>query len=154
MAPQPIGNAGGAGIAGVFSRAHNFGQTPDVQADYARYLCVLVTGYLEQTVVQIIVDYVDALGNQRLGRYVAKTLKRPGSMKVDRILDLVASFSDDWRSHLEDKLTLRHRDAIGSLYASRNRIAHGEDVDLTYRQVYEYYQRALEVVRLVKEVVV
>ena len=154
MAPQPTGNAGGAGISGVFSRVQNFSEMPDVQADYARYLCVLITGYLEQTIVQIIVDYVDALGNKSLHQYVAETLRRPGNMRAKQILDLVGRFSDAWQSHLHHKLTQRHRDAIGSLYASRNRIAHGDDVDLTYRQVQEYYKLILEAIRFVEEVVV
>ena len=72
MTSQPTVNAGDTWITGVFSRAQNFGQAPDVQADYTRYLCVLVTGYLEQRVVQIIGDYVYALGNQNLSRYVLK----------------------------------------------------------------------------------
>ena len=90
MEPQSTGNAGDAGIAGVFSRAGKFSEAPDVQADYARYLCVLVTGFLEQTVVQILVDYVDSLGNKSLARYVSKTLERPGSMKANRIRELVS----------------------------------------------------------------
>ena len=153
MVPQPPDSAGVTGIAGVFSRAYRFDHTPDVQADYARYLCVLVTGYLEKEVVRIIVDYVDALGNHSLSRYVSETLKRPGSMHAARILDLVKKFSVTWHNRLDQQLTLRHREAIGSLYASRNQIAHGEDVDLTYRQVQEDYKLAREVVGFVEEVV-
>ncbi|MDE0495020.1 MAG: HEPN domain-containing protein [Acidimicrobiaceae bacterium] len=154
MAAQTTDNARSAVIAGVFSRAQEFSEGSEVKADYTRHLCVLVTGYLEQEIVRIVVDYVDALGNQTLSRYVSDTLEYPGSMRAANILKLVRSFSDTWHSQLDEKLTIRHREAIGSLYVNRNLIAHGKDVDLTYLEVQEYYELAREVVRFVEEVVV
>ena len=153
MAVQTTTNAGSGRISGVFSRAQKFSQGSEIQADYTRYLCVLVTGYIEQEIVRIVVDYVDALGNQTLSSYVSATLKHPGSMRAANILKLVESFSVVWHSQLDQKLTTRHREAIGSLYANRNLIAHGEDVNLTYLQVREYYELARDVVRFVEEVV-
>ena len=64
---------------------------------------------------------------------------------------LVGSFNEDWRTQLEKKLTTRHRDAIGSVYASRNKIAHGEDVDLAYRQVRDDYDLVREAVDFLEE---
>ena len=140
-------------IDDVFERAVGFGDEPDVQADYARYLCVLVTGFLEQAVVRVILDYVNALGDPSLSRYVAETLRRPGSMYAQDIIHLVGSFSEDWRTQLTEKLTTRHREAIGSVYASRNKIAHGEDVDLAYRQVRGDYDLVREAIDFLEETV-
>lgn len=142
-----------ARIDAVFERAVRFEGEPDVQADYARYLCVLVTGFLEQAVVRVVLDYVNALGDPSLNRYVAETLRRPGSMHAPDILRLVGSFNEDWQTQLAEKLTNRHREAIGSVYASRNKIAHGEDVDLAYRQVRGDYDLVLEAIRFLEETV-
>lgn len=142
-----------ARIDDVFDRAVRFEGEPDTQADYARYLCVLVTGFLEQSVVRVVLDYVNALGDPSLSRYVAETLRRPGSMQAQEILRLVGSFNEDWRTQLGQKLTTRHREAIGSVYASRHKIAHGEDVDLAYRQVRGDYDLVLEAIQFLEETV-
>lgn len=142
-----------ARIEDTFERAKAFDDRPDVQADYVRYLCVLVTGYLEQAVVSVVLNYVDTAGSASFSRYVSKTLQRPGSMRADNILRLVGRFDRDWKNQLEQKLTVQHREIIGTIYANRNRIAHGEDVDLTYRQVRNGFDTATKAVELIENVV-
>lgn len=137
----------------AFSRAERFASQPEIEADYTRYLCVLVTGYLEQSVVQAILGYVDAQGNHRLSSYVANTLTTGPNMSIERILRIAGEFDEDWRSQLRKKLTPRHREAIGSVYASRNRIAHGEDVDLPYRQIRSDYALVREAVGFIEETI-
>ena len=143
----------GTRIDDVFQRAVGFNDNPEIQADYARYLCVLVTGFLEQSVVRVILEYVDELGDPSLSRYVAETLRRPGSMQAQEILRLVGNFNENWKTELGEKLTTRHREAIGSVYASRHKIAHGEDVDLAYRQVRGDYVLVLEAIEFLEETV-
>ena len=142
-----------ARIEDTFERAKAFDDRPDVQADYVRYLCVLVTGYLEQAVVNVLLNYVDTIGSANLSRYVSKTLQRPGSMRADNVLQLMGRFDLDWKSELEHKLTVRHREVIGTIYANRNRIAHGEDVDLTYRQVRNGFDVAARAVEFIEDIV-
>ena len=142
-----------ARIENTFKRAKAFDDQPDVQADYVRYLCVLVTGYLEQAVVSVLLSHVDTIGSACLSRYVSETLQRPGSMRVDNVLRLVGRFDLDWKRKLEEKLTIRHRETIGTIYANRNRIAHGEDVDLTYRQVRNGFDVATKAVELIEGIV-
>ena len=140
-------------IDDAFERVVGFDSDPNIQAGYARYLCILVTGFLEQAVVRVILNYGDAIGDPSLSRYVAETLRRRGSMQAREIVRLVGSFNEDWQTQLEKKLTTRHREAIGSVYASRNKIAHGEDVDLAYRQVRDDYDLVREAVDFLEETV-
>ena len=74
-------------------------------------------------------------------------------MQAREIVRLVGRFNEDWRTQLEKKLTTRHREAIGSVYASRNKIAHGEDVDLAYRQVRGDYDLVREAIDFLEEAV-
>ena len=69
------------------------------------------------------------------------------------MLQLIGSFNEDWQTQLDQKLTTRHREAIGSVYASRNKIAHGEDVDLGYRQVRGDYDLVREAIEFLEETV-
>ena len=152
MTASPGQALSGARLDEVFARAAGFADAPDVEADYARYLCVLVTGFLEQAVERVILGYVDAQGDRRLSSYIATTLRPMRNMRARQILEIVGRFDEDWRSQLDEKLTIRHRDAIGSVYASRNRIAHGEDVDLTYRQVRDDYALVREAISILEEI--
>ncbi|MYC47061.1 MAG: hypothetical protein F4X45_01835 [Chloroflexi bacterium] len=135
----------------VFDRASKMLADPDVQADYARYLCVLVTGYLERSVRKTILDFVDLHGNPRFSRYIEWSLRPARNMRAKEILDILKRFDDGWKLALEGKLTLRHREAIGSVYANRNKIAHGEDVDLAYRQIRADYDLVKEAVRFLED---
>ena len=137
----------------VFERAGNLVADPAVQADYARYLCVLVTGFLEQSVRRTLLEYVESQQNPKLNRYIEWSLRPTRSMRATEILDLVKRFDESWQSELDAKLTFRHREAIGSVYASRNKIAHGEDVDLPYRQIRADYDMVKEAVRFLEETV-
>ncbi len=74
-------------------------------------------------------------------------------MRAEMILKIVGDFDQEWKSLLDLKLTLRHREAIGSVYASRNKIAHGEDVDLPYRQVSSDYALVREAIGFIEETI-
>ena len=147
------GRLGSVRLDETFSRAMRFDSEPEVESDYARYLCILVTGFLEKAVEQAILNYVDSQGNHRLSSYVAETLRSSRSMRAETILKIVGDFDEQWKSNLALKLTPRHREAIGSVYASRNKIAHGEDVDLPYRQVSSDYALVREAVGFIEEII-
>ena len=72
-------------------------------------------------------------------------------MRANEILDVLKRFDDSWKSTFEGMLTLRHREAIGSVYASRNKIAHGEDVDLAFRQIRADYDLVKEAVQFLED---
>ena len=75
------------------------------------------------------------------------------NMRAERIFKIAGDFDEEWKTQLKLKLTLRHREAIGSVYASRNKIAHGEDVDLPYRQVSSDYALVREAVGFIEETI-
>lgn len=137
----------------AFERAFSFDGDDVVQADYARYLCVLVTGFLEQQVQQTILSYVDSQDDRRLSSYIAARLRRSRNMRRSQLLELVGEFDLAWRSELLQRLTDAHSAAIESAYASRNSIAHGEDVALTLSQIREYYRFIREVVEFFRHIV-
>ena len=75
-------------------------------------------------------------------------------MQVDRIFRIVKSFDPGWHQQLRRSLTIELRETITSAYTSRNSIAHGEDVDLTFRQVSTYYEQIKTVIGAIESVVV
>ena len=69
---------------------------------------------------------------------------------MEKIASLAGSFSPQWESELRIATEGELKDAVDSIVANRNRIAHGEDVGITYGRVHEYYKRIVHVVELVE----
>ena len=149
----PIQDPRTARLDDAFARGARFSDEPEVQADYARYLCVLVTGHLEKEVERIFQDYVDTHGDPRTSSYFASTMSSGANMRVERILRIARSFDPGWNQQLRESLTIQLRETIGSAYTSRNSIAHGEDVDLTYLQVMDYYEQIKVAIDVIESIV-
>ena len=139
----------------TFKRAKSVGQDPELQADFARYLCVLVSGYIEKAVVALVLEHARQKGAPTLQRFVEQQTKTTfANPKVSRVQDLLGSFDQDWQQDLKDSLDDEQRDAVNSIVAQRNTIAHGGSVGLTYNRISKYYQQAQHVIDRVAELCV
>ena len=135
----------------TFERAKNVGQDTELQSDFARYLCILVSGYIETAIVEIILEHARERNAPTLQRFVERRTKRFANAKTSRIQELLGDFDADWRKELEGFLGDEQKDAIDSIVNQRNIIAHGGSVEITYRRIEKYYQRAQDVIDQVAE---
>ena len=135
----------------TFKRAKSVGQDPELQADFARYLCVLVSGYIERAVVALVLEHARRKGAPTLQRFVEQQTKTFANPKVSRVQELLGSFDQDWHQDLKESLDDEQRDAVDSIVAQRNTIAHGGSVGLTYSRISDYYQQAQRVIDRVAE---
>ncbi len=120
----------------TFDRAGLLGYDSELQADFAKYLCILVSGFLERCVESIVVDYARENANPSFARYVEVTIRRrlrSRSANAHLLAVLVADFG------AEIILDEESKEVIASVYGSRNQLAHGTDVGITLTQVREYY---------------
>ena len=130
----------------TFKRAKRVGQDLELQADFARYLCVLVSGYIERAVVALVREHAQQKGAPTLQRFVEQQTKTFANPKVVRVQELLGSFDQNWQQDLKDSLDDEQRDAVNSIVALRNTIAHGGSVGLTYSNIRKYYQQAQHVI--------
>jgi hypothetical protein len=118
----------------------------EVQADFAKYLCVRVSGYLETSIAVLLTAYVGQQSSPAVARFIASEMARFQNAKRERILRLFGRFNEDWRRDLERYLVDERSDAIATIVANRHRIAHGEDSAITYVRVREHWKTICEVV--------
>ena|SRR5438270_10497617 len=118
----------------------------EVQADFAKYLCILVSGYIETSVAQLAIDYCRRRAQTNVSNYANRELSRLQNVKAERLLQLVGSFSEDWRKDVQSYIEGRRRDALNAVIDSRNKIAHGESVTITYSRIREYDTAIQEIV--------
>ena len=116
----------------------------ELQSEFAKYLCVLVSGFFEQAVRDILLSYAAMNSDQFVTRYVENTIDRT-NLNAQRLEELAGRFSNDWRQRLHAYIADERRAALGNIVTQRNAIAHGRDSTITLQQVRDYYDRINEV---------
>lgn len=133
-------------IDAAFDRASRVDE-PEVQADLARFLVVLTSGFLEKAISHTYSEYARAAGGStQLVRYAQRRLETFQNPNAEKILQLAADFDGAWREALEAYLGDQRKDHIDSVVANRNQIAHGASVGVTYKRAEAYFKSAKDVV--------
>jgi len=118
----------------------------EIQADFAKYLCVLVSGFFENAIVALLLDYVERRSSPEVVSFVERQLDRWTNPNTEKITNLFGAFNDDWRISLTAYLVDQRKDSLNSLVALRHKVAHGESVGTSLSQVRAHYKVVLEVV--------
>jgi hypothetical protein len=118
----------------------------ELLSDHARYLCVLVSGFLEQALTELVVEHARRTGGPSLVRYVHSRMRRHSNVNTQRLLELAGSFHQDWRVDLERYIVDERKAAIDSVVDLRNTIAHGRQTSVTMTTVRGYYEHVKDVV--------
>jgi hypothetical protein len=130
----------------VFDRASIISGDAELLSDFARYLCVLVAGFLEQAMIELVLEYVRTHSHESVVRYVEGNLRRWTSASSQRISELLGGLDAEWRIDLEGYLVDEYKDAVDSIVNQRHLISHGRYTGITMHGVKEYYERVSRVV--------
>jgi hypothetical protein len=130
----------------TFKRAGSSKADFELYSDLAKYLCVLVSGFLEQAIIELLLEYIRIHSHVSVHQHVEPRLRQFTTAKTHRIIELFGSFDPNWRKDLEIFLVDQHKDAIDSVVANRQNIAHGKSVGITMARVQAYYDLVKEVV--------
>lgn len=130
----------------TFMRASGTQGDIELLSDFARYLCVLVSGFLEQAIIEILLEHVRTHSHDSVQRHVEQRLRRFTTANAENLVQLLGSFDSDWRMDLENFLVDEYKDAVDSIVALRHRVSHGHSVGVSMVQVGDYYDRVKHVV--------
>jgi hypothetical protein len=119
----------------------------EVQSDFARYLCVLVSGYVETVVAQIAVEHCEKRAQPSVSNYAGAQLTRLQNVNSARLLQLMGFFDSSWGKEFEMFIDGKRKEALDSVVALRNEIAHEKHVGVTYVRICEYYSSIKEIVQ-------
>lgn len=104
---------------------------PELQSDLARYLCVLVSGFIDRAVIELILDHTRRHAAPSVLRFTESRTKRLNNFNSERLLQLLGSLDPDWRTDLDAFLDDKSKAAINSIVNLRNAIAHGQSMGVT-----------------------
>jgi hypothetical protein len=134
----------------LFKRAKSLAD-PEIQSHCSRYLCVLVSGFLENSVRLTYSEYAHSRADISVADFVESRLRQFQNPKMGTIVDLAGGFSQEWRRRLETDTKGRLAESVNSIVDNRHKIAHGESVGLTLHTLTQYYNDALKVVDLLRQ---
>jgi hypothetical protein len=134
----------------LFKRAREL-PDPELQSHWSRYLCVLVSGFVENSVRITYADYARSRADAIVVEFVQSRLQQFQNPKMGAILELVGSFSQEWRQQLEADTSGQLSESVNSIVGNRHKIAHGQSVGLSLQTLSQYYADALKVIDLMRQ---
>lgn len=138
----------------LFDQTKAFTDNAELQAQWARYLCILVAGFIEISIREILGTYARERAAPKVANYVYSRLRRFINPNMEAILILLGSFDSEWRNTTETMAEGALKDAVDSVMALRNPIAHGENTGVSYIRIKEYYQSILKLVEHIETICV
>lgn len=130
----------------LFAKTKDLDSDPELIAHWSRYLCVLVSGFVEASVRTLIADYATARSAPEIAHFVGSKLKMFTNAKINKLLDLVSEFGDEFREDFAKSVTEEIKDAVDSVVSNRHLIAHGKDVGIGISAITKYYQSVIKAI--------
>ncbi len=121
----------------------------EVQADFAKYFCILVSGFIENAIIALILDFAQKRSSLEVALYIERQLNYWANPNCEKIIQLLGGFSQNWRDHAEKYLVDEKKDSVNSLVSLRNKIAHGESVGTSLSQIKGYFAVVLKVIQFI-----
>ncbi len=138
----------------LFSRTKEFEDNNisiEVISHWAKYLCVLCAGFLENSLAEVYSEYSSRTANDKVANFSKVSLEHINNPKTEKFVEITGSFDKEWRKKLEDFVDENGRkQAIDSIMSHRHRIAHGKDSDITMHRLSDYYKKSIEVVTYIE----
>lgn len=106
---------------------------PQSQAHSAKYLAVLVSGYLEQAIKELLQHYASQGSSPQILRYIEETWPTSRNMSTGNIEIILHQFNKTWSEEFMTWLGQHEtrKNHINSIVSWRNSIAHGQESNTT-----------------------
>lgn len=134
----------------LFVMAKSLDYDSELLSHWARYLTVLVSGYLQRSIRLIYQEYATDKANPNIIRYVGKQLEAFKNPTRKRIVELSYAFNKDWGLEMDTFTQGKAGEAVNSIVAIRNEIAHGGDSQVTIGRIQQYYEEAQKVIDIIE----
>ncbi len=124
----------------------------ELSSHWAQYLCVRVSGFMEEAYEIIFTEYVENGASPKITKYAKRHIsngrKNPNT---DKIRQMLCAFSLEWGNRFEEFAKREGRkDALDSVMNNRHLVAHGRRSEVTITQVKAYFDKCIEIMEWVE----
>jgi len=126
----------------------------ELQSQWAKYICVLSAGLLENAIKEIYIEYAQNQVSRPIANFISTLLSPIRNPKSQRFLEIAAAFNPDWKDELESYLNDDGRgDAVDSIMNHRHLIAHGKshNSNISLVQIKDYLAKAQQVLEFIEK---
>ncbi len=124
----------------------------EVQAHWAKYICVLSAGLLENALTELYVEYAQGSASEAVSAYVRSSLSKIQNPKTSKYVEVASAFKKEWGKELDIFASEEGRkEALNSIMSNRHLIAHGKTSDISMVRVKEYLKKSIELIEFVEE---
>lgn len=123
-----------------------------IKSAFVSYLCVRTSGYIETSVITILREYSETKTRAEIptiANFVQSHLQFTFNPWPSQVLELVGRFNVNWKNHIRDEIRHEISESVYAIVKNRNRIAHGEDVDLRLDDIRRSFRDAEQLVNLI-----
>ena len=126
----------------------------EIKAHLSKYLCVLVSAFLENSMRTVVLKYAGAKSHNHVSNFVNSRVKNVTNLNEEKLKQLLGAFSSNWRIRFENDISNEQKAALDSVVNLKNHVAHGKPTTLSFVRVKNYYQNIRKVVEVVQEICV
>lgn len=135
----------------IFDLVKNLDPAEELLAHWAKYLCVLTSGLIENSLRIILTRYVADKASPQVANFVESKIKGITNLNDEKISQLLGAFSSEWGDRFTTKRTEPQKAAIDSVIANRHLIVHGRSVGLSFVRMKEYFEEVVKTIKLIDE---
>jgi hypothetical protein len=135
----------------LFKKISGFSSDPELSSHWAKYLCVLVYGFIEISMREILFDYASNKSAPQVANFVKSRVRGVWNWNTEKVFETIGIFDSTMRTSVEDAIDQEYRDAFNSVVGNRHKITHGESVNVSFSRIQEYYGKVVKVVDTVEQ---
>lgn len=127
----------------------------EIQAHFAKYLCVKVSGLFENCIIMMIRNYVSKSSSKLTTKFVNTQMKNFTNVKFERLQSLLASFDEQWKVLLDEKFKdNKLKETLNSIVSNRHNIAHYSNNDsVSFHRLEKQYVDVKKIIEIVDNIV-
>jgi hypothetical protein len=124
----------------------------ELQAHWARYICVLAAGFLENALFEVYAAVIRTGSNPAVASFAVSRLEKISNPKASRFIDTATAFKAGWGEELSTFVDDEgRRDAIDSIMSNRHLIAHGAHSGITIARLRQFFEKSVDVVMFLEK---
>ena len=139
-------------ISDLITKAKEFEPDDVLRSHLTKYICVLCSGFIENSVYHTFSDLADSSCPPSVVlTYTKSQLYKIQNANSEKIRALAKSFNPDWHDTIRDFLQEDNRGAaINYILKDRHNIAHGRNSDITILKLEDYLNKTVEVIKFIE----
>jgi hypothetical protein len=124
----------------------------ELQGHWGKYLCVLVSGFVENAISAVYIDFVSQAASPHVSQYTLKSLEAIQNPKAQRFINVASQFKKEWGVELETyfKENPDIKNAIDSIMQNRHLVAHGKSTSISVSRVSEYLEKSIKLIEFLE----